>query len=541
MRAALRERLGRLAPGRLPAPYLAWAIACWILTAALAVAILVPGVTDGIAARPTGSTGVVGVFTAPLPLRVLVTVAAAVTVGALTVASLLRAAGTRARLVVVAAGSVFPVLALAADRHVLSAVAALLLLVAAVVAALRRASAAVGGLLASGGWVVLAVSQFASDADGGWAWIALFGGAAAFAAFGAYYGVARAAESRSALLRPLYRDTLGTGALLAVVGVAVLVTAARLTVAREVFPPPDPELWSPFAETPLSWLHAVLVAALVVAVGVRSVRRPLRRSRARGVTAALAVAGNVQLVLGVVVILAGLLVAVVSDRAFLPDVAPVAVAVLKFAATVAIVVVALTPVFRGTTARSLAVVTGAYLVPLTLHGLLAGTGTLPESLAGFPASPVQLAVMLLLVAVVAAVVPALRLALGPGLIVRLAVVPLVAVHAGWLLPAAWSGLGRVVLVVGVVLALLLFLPKPPDDARRRAAVVVGASGAQLLALVVFLLALPSFLDDPSIVVLGLFWLTVAVVAGLVVRTQPGTDDEPAEEPAAEPDEPVEAG
>ena len=51
MRAALRERLGRLAPRRLPTPYLAWAIACWILTAALAVGAVTSGLLSGGLAR----------------------------------------------------------------------------------------------------------------------------------------------------------------------------------------------------------------------------------------------------------------------------------------------------------------------------------------------------------------------------------------------------------------------------------------------------------------------------------------------------------
>jgi hypothetical protein len=99
------------------------------------------------------------------------------------------------------------------------------------------------------------------------------------------------------------------------------------------------------------------------------------------------------------------------------------------------------------------------------------------------------------------------------------------VHAGWLLPAAWSGLGRIALVVGVVLAVLFLLPKLAADRDRHALDLLAASGGQLLALVVFLLALPSFLDDPQIIVLGLFWLSVAVIAALTVRT--ADDEEPA--------------
>jgi hypothetical protein len=172
-------------------------------------------------------------------------------------------------------------------------------------------------------------------------------------------------------------------------------------------------------------------------------------------------------------------------------------------------------------------------VPLTLNGLLAALGVaLPAGLAGYPASPVQVMLLLLVAAIVGAVVPAVRRAFGTGLVVRLAVVPLIAVHAGWLLPAAWSEAGRVVFVLGVLLAVLLFLPRLAEHPERHALDVLGASAAQVLALVVFALALPSFLDDPQIVVLGLFWLAVAVIAALTVRVA----DEPAEEAADEPAE-----
>jgi hypothetical protein len=350
----------------------------------------------------------------------------------------------------------------------------------------------------------------------------LFGFAAAFAAFGSYYGVARAAESRSQVLRPLFRDDLPVIAVFGLVLLAVVVVALRLTVARELFPEPDPALWSPFAEAPVSWVHAVVVAGLVVIVAARSVGRPLRRSRVRGVTAALAVAGNASLVLALVVILVGMLGAIVTGGVLLPDPGPVVAAVLKFAGVAAIIVVVLLPRFRGTAARALGLVTGVYLLPLTFAGLLTALGVqLPAGLDGFAASPVQVAVLLVVVAVVGAVAAFAGPAgqpFGRSLPVRLALVPLVAVHAGWLLPAAWSEFGRIVLVAGVLLALLFFMPKVATDPARHTLDVLTASGAQLLALVVFALAIPSFVDDGSTVVLGLFWLSVAVIAALTIRT-----------------------
>ena len=428
----------------------------------------------------------------------------------------------------------FPVLALAADQNWVFAGAALVLFGLAQLAAHRPevqaredanpGATVLAGALAASTWVVLFVAQFGvtNGGAGSWVWLALFGFAAAFAAFGSYYGVARAAESRSQVFRPLFRDDLPVIAVLGIVLLAAVLVAVRLTVARDLFPEPDPTLWSPFSEAPISWVHAVLVAALVIIVAARSVGRPLRRSRERGVTAALAVAGNAYLVLALAVILIGMLAAIVTGGVFLPEPGSIVVALLKFAGVAAIIVVVLLPRFRGTAARALGLVTGAYLLPLTFSSLLGALGvSLPPSLDAFPASPVQVAVLLVGVALVgaaAAFAGPVGQPFGRSLAVRLAVVPLVAVHAGWLLPAAWSEFGRVVLVAGVLLALLFFMPKVAADPARHTLDVLTASGAQLLALVVFALAIPSFVDDGSTVVLGLFWLSVAVIAALTIRT-----------------------
>lgn len=541
---AIVERARRLRPGRIPAVHLPWIVACWLLTAVAAVVVLVPGLTEAITAEPAGSSTLVGRFHAPLVLRLLVVAAGGVLAGALVVRILLRErladAVPRpvAREFAIAVGGGFPALALAADGEWLLAGAALVPLVLAefVVRRPRTGSSAgvllVGGLVAAAWGVLLLAQGITATAEGGRTWIALFAAAAAFAAFGSYYGVARAAESRVAWVRPLFRDDLRLPVLVAALAASLLVVGLRLTVARELFPDPDPALWTPLAEAPVSWLHAAAVAGCVVLAGLLSVRRPFRRSRERRITAALAVAGNAELAAGlVVVVVIGLAVAVVSGREFFPAVSPVAVAALKVAGVVAVTLVALAPAFAGTAARALALVSGVYLVPLTVQGLLAASGmTLPGPLVGFAASPVQVALLLLAVAVVAVVVPPARRAFGTGLIVRLAVVPLVAVHAGWLLPAAWSEAGRVVLVVAVILAILVLLPPPDPDRSRHALVVLGASAAQLLTLVVFLLALPSFFDDPSLVVLGLFWLSIAVIVASTVRT---VDDPEAVDAATE--------
>jgi hypothetical protein len=118
---------------------------------------------------------------------------------------------------------------------------------------------------------------------------------------------------------------------------------------------------------------------------------------------------------------------------------------------------------------------------------------------------------------------------NPGLVARFAVVPLVAVHAGWLLPAAWSELGRVVLVLGVLLALFWLMPPVAADRTRHGHTVLGASLAQLVALLVFVLAIPSLFADGALTVLGLLWLSIPVIAALTIDTvgftQPTMEDE----------------
>src|SRR5690606_8901205 len=122
-------------------------------------------------------------------------------------------------------------------------------------------------------------------------------------------------------------------------------------------------------------------------------------------------------------------------------------------------------------------------------------------------------------ALVGAVVHLVRPRRGAALI-RLAGVPIVAVHAGWLLPAAWSSIGPILRVAGVVLATLVLLPPVPAGRRRHTRTVLGAAAGQLLALAIVVLAIPSFVDDPAVVVLGLFWLSVTVIAALTIETAP---------------------
>ncbi|HEV7740901.1 MAG TPA: hypothetical protein VGO65_00640, partial [Pseudolysinimonas sp.] len=166
--------------------------------------------------------------------------------------------------------------------------------------------------------------------------------------------------------------------------------------------------------------------------------------------------------------------------------------------------------------------TVVFLAATTLSTTLVTGGVLlTDPVAGFPATPVQVAILLLAAAFALCVwnliIP--RREINPSLVVRLAIVPLIAVHAGWLLPAAWSGLGRIVVVVTVLLALAWFMPPVAADRMRHGFHVLSASVAQLLTLVVFLLAIPSLFADGALTVLGLLWLSVPIIAALTIDTK----------------------
>lgn len=525
----ISARLDRVRLDKVPAATRPWIVACWVLTLAIAVVLLVPGLADEVTVDPARAAHILDRFLAPAWLRMLLVAASGgVAAVAVVLALLRRSADPRAssslRREVAVALAVFPALALTADRVVVAAITAgVLFVLAEVVAHIGRATrtrAAWSGVAAFLPWVVLAAAQPFVAAES-WTWAVLFGLAAGFAAFGSYYGVQRAAESRTAAVAFLFRTGMPRAAVLGVVAIVAVAVVLRLTVLRDAFPEPDPTLWSPFAkESPLSWLHAGIVAALIVVVGWASTRRPLLRRGERRVAAALAAVGNVELVIGSLVIVGALLVAVVMGAATLPDAWLEWVPAIKVAGVVVIGLTALLPWLRGTAAGVLAAVSAVYLLPATTQGALVAAGVeLPPGVGGFAATPVQIMLLLLTASVGLALAGLARASVPSPLVLRLAVVPFIAVHAGWLLPVAWSGLGRWLLVLGIVAALVLFLPTPDPDPAKRGIGLLAASGAQLLAITVAALAIPSLYDDGTLVVLGLLWLAVTVVVSLVIETR----------------------
>jgi hypothetical protein len=533
----VRRRLSRLQPGHVPASVRAWVIACWLMSVGLVAVLFIPGITDVVSVQ---GEGVIATFSASLKFRIAMLVAIAVLCGAAVVWILLRTRVDRDRTrwegllreAVLVPIALFPALALAADHAWLRALAALIAGLAGFVFAhlpvVRRGAlgvVAVIGLVAALPWLSLVAYQAtaAGARTDSWLWVALFGAAAAFAAFGAYYGVARAAESRSKQLLFLYRADLRPALVIAIVAACVVIVVLRLTVARELFPVPDPQLWTPFDRPLVSWAIAAVVAGIIVVVAIRASVAPLTRFGERRVVAILAGLGNLELIGSLLVILIGMIVAILTAAVFLPTAWMVFVPLAKFIGVVILALIVLLPAFRGTAARWIGLSAAIFLAASTLNtALITGGVRLPSALDAFPATPVQVLLLMLLAAVALAVWNLVRpdRRVNPSLVVRLAVVPLIAVHAGWLLPAAWSELGRVVVVIAALAALFWLMPPVAADRTRHGYAVLSASLAQLLVLAVFVLAIPSLFADGALTVLGLLWLSVPIIAALTIDTEP---------------------
>jgi hypothetical protein len=108
----------------------------------------------------------------------------------------------------------------------------------------------------------------------------------------------------------------------------------------------------------------------------------------------------------------------------------------------------------------------------------------------------------------------------PLTILRLALYPLVAVHAAVLLPAIWmNALARALLVAGILAAFLLMLPKVAADPVRHARTLLLASAAQLLTVVATAATLQTLFESNTVALLGTLWLAIPVAAALCLTVE----------------------
>ncbi|WP_427016596.1 hypothetical protein ACQCSX_17975 [Pseudarthrobacter sp. P1] len=530
----VKTRMRRLRPDMIPRRHLAFVLGCWAATVVL-VAIVVFGDPSSIL-RPqqTADGDPVAGFEAPLWFRLaLSAVVGVLAVTGVVVMTMARTAriprARRSRVLpeaVLAIVAGFPALAMAADRATVFAIGATALFVFVEVLVhlmwegKGAAAAPPVGVVVALPWLLMFAYQFTPlPGTSSWSWLAIFWFAATFAAFGTYYGIVKASESRVRLVRQRQRRRLPPGVVLAVVLAAAAVLALRFTVARGIFSEYDGRIWDPWHKLPMSWIHAAAVASLLAFIAVRSARRPLIRRGVRRVSSAISVAGILQLALSWIAVVVGMAVTAVSGASYLPDGWVDWYPLIQLAILVSLGIVVLWPRFHGTAGQWIALSTVLYLVPVLV--LVVFDSALPPWYS--IATAVQITLLLTVIATVlalgACVYPRWRI--DSNVVLGLAVVPLVVIHAGMLLPAAWSGAARFLMVALALASLLLFMPPVAADPHRRSLDLLKASGALLLGLTVYVLALSWFqFTDESFTTLGTLWLSVTVIAALTFRSVP---------------------
>lgn len=334
----------------------------------------------------------------------------------------------------------------------------------------------------------------------------------------AFYGLAMAAESRSAKVTATLRARRGP----LLVGIAIVLVAgiyaSRLTWARTMFGEQDALLWSlrDFG----SWPHAALVAALIGWFVVRSERRPLSARGWRSVVVSVTVLATLTYVL-LGVTSAGVLIAGSVGLSF-----PVSLEAVDFTNAAGVAGIALllffvvTPAYRRSIGRAVAIVAIVYLIPGATSQYIVA---LWNDVIAFWASPVQIVVALLIVVTVLLIVKlAGRLgAVSWSALLRLVIVPVVGIHAVVVIPTIiGTGFVPLVIVLGVAAGFLLFMPRVAASRWRHSAVVVGASATALFVVGGTALALSNAPMTEQAVTVASLWLVIPVIAALTIRQEP---------------------
>ena len=388
----------------------------------------------------------------------------------------------------------------------------------------RTLLVALAGLATASTWVPLALDGYTSEIPLSLvsSYTVLGVTAVAVTGFVTLSGVAAAAESANSTAGSLDRRALPPVLTAAVLAAVAVLLVLRFGPLNEVFGELESELWS--LRTWSSRPHALVLALLIVGFALRSTRRPFAARGQRAVTVIVTLAAGLSnlvlvgaaVVLFVVLFVTGSITDPSSQLGWIHLAGLVVVLVL--------LPLAVLPRSRGTTGRVGAVVGLVYLVPMTLSLTLQLRDT---EVPAFWASPTQVVVLLVALVVVAFVAGEVRRARGlpplldRGMLLRLAVIPVVAIHAGELLPAVWSdALDRPLVVVLSLVAFLFLSPAPVADARTTARRLVAASALQLAILGTFATTIVLDYDAEMFTVVAVIWLAVPVSAVLVCRVVP---------------------
>lgn len=307
--------------------------------------------------------------------------------------------------------------------------------------------------------------------------------------------------------------------------VALAVVVVRMGPLSRLFGELDANLWGigPWQ----SWPHAALVGVLVVWLVARSGRRPLRP---RGHLLAI---GTLAVVAGwslVSFLLAYLLLTFVTDdgdaaAAITASIIPPGNIPGLALLPILLLVPVLVPYFRRSTGRVGAIVGLAVALPLQLW--LVASIDLELRIPRFTASPSQIAFAILVLVLAIAIVGAVRRrdVVDRHLLLRLALVPVLTLHAGQLLPGVWKDDLEQALVVVLSLAGLLLLGIPrtgTKEGNARAIVIPFAAQVAVLGSVIVARTMGALTDDETTTI-SVLYLTIPLSAVLCCRLEDPSD------------------
>jgi hypothetical protein len=436
--------------------------------------------------------------------------------------------------VAVAAGACLPLIALARDQPWVATICGAAALAGVVIAVVSCARRAIGlGWLALGAgavcaapWLVSAIltsTQSGVEAANLWRLVGFIG--VEVFSLAAFYGFSTAARRRADVSRRVLAARVSRVWLAAAVGGALLVMILRFTVAGGLFADPY-GLWSP--RTPAAWPMSALLAGLIAYMALRSERRPLQDRGFGGLLGVLVVGfayPSAVMALAVVGETLSQLVGVPSpDYTGLIECGRFSCVSLVWSAVAAsLVVFIVLPRWRRTTARAAAIVATPYLV--------AGTAapTIDELWPGGPAwwaSPAPIVLVLVIIACAVAIGQWFGIweEVSRSALLRLAVFPVVVLHAIDLLPAFIDGRAQTVVAILLLVAvMLLLLPPVASDPVRQTAALTGAAVSVLFGLLGTVLVTMQPERGPATAALATLMLSVPVITVLVLRVERGED------------------
>lgn len=288
-----------------------------------------------------------------------------------------------------------------------------------------------------------------------------------------------------------------------------------------------PNLWRPRVDQPLSWVHAFVVAILIVCVAVRSWDRPLVAHNFSLRLTAITVGAAVMELTALVTLIT---IRVVSSLSPTTDTTPFFTVLawviehnegLQLGVGIGILAIAVaeSAIRRPwTTGSYLWLVAGLWLVPP-----LTGIALFADSTLTFWATPGQ--VDTALAVIVAGLLVVKGTSIGhPRILLRLILIPSVVIHAVNLFPESWTKQFLPLAVVSsVVIALAVKAPRTSADLRRneRTLCLLVAAHLGLLAAYLFVLPNAELSEGLSIATTAAWlWLSIPVTAVLLTRVAP---------------------